>query len=290
MKTCKYCGAQNRDSASVCDRCGANEFTYICNNCGTVFDSGLYCPRCGVKVGARSKTCPQCGCQYYSKACPDCGYVPAIRSTPPPSAEKGRANMTRPVRKKKRILLWILGWIFIFPVPLTILMVRSQRASKLIKIIVIAAAWLIYLGMGKSGGSNGISKENTLPKITQTPAPITVSTSEPVSSPIPSIEPKQDIQPIQVLETVEVLDIIAPTPVAQIELEETAPEAASQIEESTESVITNERYIVNTDTKKFHNPSCFTAAVMDETKKWDYEGTRDWLIENGYLPCKNCNP
>jgi len=47
--------------------------------------------------------------------------------------------------KKRRIWLWILGWICIFPVPLTILMVRSRKAPLLLKITVITVAWFVYL-------------------------------------------------------------------------------------------------------------------------------------------------
>ncbi|MBP5177271.1 MAG: hypothetical protein ILP02_01665 [Clostridia bacterium] len=48
-------------------------------------------------------------------------------------------------RKKRKTWLWVLGWICIFPVPLTILMVRKKKLSKLVKIAIIAIAWIIYL-------------------------------------------------------------------------------------------------------------------------------------------------
>ena len=48
--------------------------------------------------------------------------------------------------KKKRTWLWILGWIFIFPVPLTILMLRSKRWIPQIRYAIIALAWIIYIG------------------------------------------------------------------------------------------------------------------------------------------------
>ena len=48
-------------------------------------------------------------------------------------------------KKKKKTWLWILGWIFAFPLPLTILLLRSRKINKIIKIIILAIAWLFYL-------------------------------------------------------------------------------------------------------------------------------------------------
>ncbi len=47
--------------------------------------------------------------------------------------------------KKKHTLLWILGWLFCFPVPLTILMLRKKDMNPKVKYGIIAAGWLIFL-------------------------------------------------------------------------------------------------------------------------------------------------
>ena len=49
-------------------------------------------------------------------------------------------------------------------------------------------------------------------------------------------------------------------------------------------------YWVNTNTGKFHYPSCASAKKIKDTNLWIYDGTRDDLISRGYVPCKNCNP
>lgn len=49
-------------------------------------------------------------------------------------------------------------------------------------------------------------------------------------------------------------------------------------------------YVVNTNTKKFHYPSCRSVKQIKASNRWDYHGTRDGLIEDGYVPCKICNP
>lgn len=60
---------------------------------------------------------------------------------------------------------------------------------------------------------------------------------------------------------------------------------------STSSDVSDKKtYIVNTKTKKFHNPYCDGAKKMSSSNKKKYKGTRDSLISNGYSPCQKCNP
>lgn len=63
--------------------------------------------------------------------------------------------------KKRKTWLWVLGWIFIFPVPLTILMLRNKKLSKPVKIGIIVAAWIVYLIIGLAGGGSGDNKDSS---------------------------------------------------------------------------------------------------------------------------------
>lgn len=49
-------------------------------------------------------------------------------------------------------------------------------------------------------------------------------------------------------------------------------------------------YILNTNTMKFHYPSCENAKQIKDKNREEYSGTRDDVIYQGYSPCKNCNP
>lgn len=140
------------------------------------------CPNCGAKLNIDAEnqkaTCEFCGAalliddevQYikYDNA-EEAGY----------NFEKGRqraqaeayrqnaGNNRQPVQqtteppKKRKTWLWILGWICIFPLPLTILIVKNQKIKKGIKIGIIAVAWILYLVIGLSGGSEKDTKETT---------------------------------------------------------------------------------------------------------------------------------
>ena len=49
-------------------------------------------------------------------------------------------------------------------------------------------------------------------------------------------------------------------------------------------------YVLNTNSKKFHFPSCASVETIKPKNKSAYTGAREDLIAQGYLPCKRCNP
>ena len=56
-------------------------------------------------------------------------------------------------KKNKKIVWWVLGWIFIFPIPLTILIARNQKLKIGAKIGIIAVTWIVYLLIGIVGNA-----------------------------------------------------------------------------------------------------------------------------------------
>ena len=71
--------------------------------------------------------------------CKDCGYT----------FEKSSDEIA--IKKPRKTWLWVLGWIFIFPVPLTVLMLRKKDMNSILRAAIIVIGWVIYLGMGYSG-------------------------------------------------------------------------------------------------------------------------------------------
>ena len=49
-------------------------------------------------------------------------------------------------------------------------------------------------------------------------------------------------------------------------------------------------YVLNTNTRKFHLPSCSSVADIRSAYRQDYTGTRADLTAQGYAPCKRCEP
>lgn len=164
-----------------------------CQNCGAEV-TGRFCEFCGTRITPEmlseqerfnKKGCPKCRSTNisfrrenqsevrgkYSKSivhrtvglCKDCGYT---WYTDAP---------TQPTKKKRRTWLWVLGWLCIFPVPLTILMLRKKHLNPIVKYGVIAAGWLLFLIIGMSG--NADSNTANTPNETKVSAPTSSSVS-----------------------------------------------------------------------------------------------------------------
>ena len=68
---------------------------------------------------------------------------------------------------KRKTWAWVLGWLFIFPIPLTILLFRKKNMAPVLKYGIIAAAWIIYLliGFAASSKNNNGNEENETPPV-----------------------------------------------------------------------------------------------------------------------------
>ena len=73
------------------------------------------------------------------------------------------------------------------------------------------------------------------------------------------------------------------TPVSQ-------PVQAPVVQTSAPVTPSSQTYILNTNTRKFHNPSCSSVSKISAANKQEFTGSRADLIAQGYEPCKRCNP
>ncbi len=49
-------------------------------------------------------------------------------------------------------------------------------------------------------------------------------------------------------------------------------------------------YVLNTNSMKFHFPSCDSVEKISDDNRQDYTGDRQMLLNQGYSPCGNCHP
>ena len=103
-----------------------------------------------------------------------------------------------------------------------------------------------------------------------------------------NMDPSEDWEPGTIVES----DESASTQVkeafaeaSQAPLEETDTRAIPEVEEKPEIT-----YVLNTNTKRFHYPSCDSVNDMKEKNKQEVTLSRDELIEQGYKPCGRCKP
>lgn len=95
-------------------------------------------------------------------------------------AEEKRLCSESKKKSRNRLILWILGWLFIFPVPLTILMLRNKTLRGKAKAGIIAGGWVLYLILMAVYGNSGDSgaKRETLPTDTTPSTAVTTTVEE----------------------------------------------------------------------------------------------------------------
>ncbi len=108
------------------------------------------CINCGVNIEDDALFCPYCGC-VNKKGSKNKG-IKIISS----STKIKNDNKSNEDGKK---VLWILLWLLVFPIPITIVFLKSNKLNKSAKFLIIAAAWVIYLmifapGFGDSNTGN----------------------------------------------------------------------------------------------------------------------------------------
>lgn len=137
----------------------------------------MVCPNCGaslqVDADQKNLTCSYCGNGLYIDDevkhvqydnAEEIGYQ-FEKGRQRAQAEANRVqqqtfimNSGKPPKRRKTWLLWVLGWILIFPVPLTILLLRKKDMKPVLKYGIIAVAWVLYLIIalaGRSSDNNG---------------------------------------------------------------------------------------------------------------------------------------
>ena len=142
--TCPNCGAQlqiDADRTQVyCQHCGTKllmqddvqRFRYDdAENAGYLFEKGRQ--RAIEEAEYRRRQEADYQQQRYTQA---------------PTQIQGQ---TRQRPSKGRFWLWVLGWLFIFPVPVTILMTRRKDIKPILKYGVIIAAWILYFVIMANG-------------------------------------------------------------------------------------------------------------------------------------------
>ncbi len=75
----------------------------------------------------------------------------------------------------------------------------------------------------------------------------------------------------------------------------TGDNALAQVNDATEinaaeTGDTSSQYVLNTNTKRFHYPTCKSVEDIKEKNKDYFQGSREALIAQGYRSCGNCNP
>ena len=103
---------------------------------------------------------------------------------------------------KGKLVLWILGWLFCFPIPVTILVLRHGEWDKKVRIGIIAGSWVIYLtlllgiriGSLASGGrrnTDTTTQTTTVASTAEEPTTTTTTTEQTTTTVQTTAEPDE---------------------------------------------------------------------------------------------------
>ncbi len=201
---CPNCGGEN--SGKFCQFCGSempkestpinitnNFFGSETNTTSQTSDGGC-CPKCGSskigfkreRIGTNSRSTSRkkyVGTgrkgSYSSTAsyrtvglCQNCGYT----------WEPGTSSNFNLSSSKSNMVWWVLGWIFIFPLPLTIILLRKNNMNKWLRYGIIAFAWIVYIAWIASASSGKKKNTSSVGTPASTSSTIEISSVESTSS------------------------------------------------------------------------------------------------------------
>lgn len=139
----------------------------------------LTCPHCSanLKVDDEQKkaTCEHCGAtiliddevrhiQYDNAEEAGYKFEKGRQRAKEEAIRKAQTPYPEPIKeqpKKRKTWLWVLGWICIFPLPLTILMLRKKEMKPALKYGIIAISWILYFAIAALGNSDKVSSDST---------------------------------------------------------------------------------------------------------------------------------
>ena len=135
-----------------CPKCGNSKITFKRERVGTATQSRSRKNYIG--SGRQSQSVSQSAYRTVG-VCQNCGYTWNPNATTKSSG--------------KKTWLWVLGWICIFPLPLTILLLRKKEMKPVVKYGIIAVAWVLFLVIGMAGNSEtDVPQTDTPPSYNET--------------------------------------------------------------------------------------------------------------------------
>ena len=200
-KFCEYCGSempQEKPQVGGCPKCGSTNVTFKREWVGTSTQRSSHKNIIG--TGRTGQSVSQSAYRTVG-LCQNCGFT-----WNPNAASKGSGRKT---------WLWVLGWICIFPVPLTILMLRKKDMKPAVKYGIIAAAWLLLFVIGLFGNSETDTPQTDVPGTTiqtEQSTDATTETTEAIDNTNPYAKHEATIRKF-----VDEFNAISDTPVTDIE-------------------------------------------------------------------------
>jgi DNA-entry nuclease len=79
------------------------------------------------------------------------------------------------------------------------------------------------------------------------------------------------------------------TQATEASVQTTVEQTTAQVEQEQNVAVATKDFVLNTNTKKYHEPWCGHINKMSDKNRQDYNGTAEELASWGYVPCKVCH-
>ena len=144
--------------------------------------------------------------------------------------------------------------------------------------------FLVVLGIAMTPLEEPAQQGSSASAAVSVPVPVGQKPS-PVIPAVPSVQqpasPEPAPQPVQAISTSAESSGLAAA------FADTPPPEAVKVKPT---VTVDGDYLLNTNTGKFHIPTCVSVTLMNDSNKLPFSGPREEVITLGYSPCMNCNP
>lgn len=134
-------------SAGKCPRCNSTKITFKRERVETAMQSSSR--KNVIGSGRKGQSVSQSAYRTVD-LCQNCGFTWNPNNSGSSNVNKGTPTW-----------VWVLGWICIFPLPLTILLLRKKEMKPAVKYGIIAAAWIVYLIIGLLGNIKDANNSNS---------------------------------------------------------------------------------------------------------------------------------
>ena len=141
--------AETDNNIGKCPKCGNSKINFKRERVATTTQSRSR--KNFIDSGRQGKSVSQSAYRTVG-VCQNCGY------TWNPNANNNGTN--------KKTWLWVIGWICIFPLPLTILLLRKKDMKPAVKYGIIAIAWVMFFAIGMFGNSETDTPQTDVPGTT----------------------------------------------------------------------------------------------------------------------------
>ena len=158
----------------------------------------------------------------------------------------------------------------------------ENRSLSIITVILLTGGLLLFTGCGRDGSRMTTERNVSFADFSKVTETATQAPTEPETT----TEQETTTEP----ETITEAETTTAPETTEAQTAATETNAAGQEKTLGDPDAEVRDYVANTNTRKFHYPTCSSVKDIKPNNRSDRTCTRDDLLSEGFVPCKRCNP